>query len=190
MWRAAGCGGGPIRTGSIRGAWCSSTRPGPRPTWPRCAAGACGAGASSPRCRMVTGRHDLHGALRCDRIEAPGSSTARSTARASGLCRADSGPDAGARRHRRHGQPRLAQRPRRARGDPRGWGAPLAAPAVLPGPQPDRAGVRQAQGAAAQGQRTHPRGHLAQDRRPARRTSPRPSVQTTSPNAGYSFHLT
>ena len=38
-WRAGGRNGSSIGTASILPAWCSSTRPGPRPTWRRCAAG-------------------------------------------------------------------------------------------------------------------------------------------------------
>lgn len=36
MWRAGGRSGCAIVIGSTRRAWCSSTRPGPRPTWRRC----------------------------------------------------------------------------------------------------------------------------------------------------------
>ena len=54
--RAGGRSGRSIRAGSIRRAWCSSTRPGPRPTWRRCAAGHRAASGSRPRCRTATGR--------------------------------------------------------------------------------------------------------------------------------------
>ena len=81
---AAGCGGRAHSTGSIRGAWCSSTRPGPKPTWRRC-----GVECSGGR-RLVAKVPHGHwktltfvAALRYDRIDAPASSTARSTAKAS-----------------------------------------------------------------------------------------------------------
>ena len=54
--RAGGRSGQSIRTGSILSAWSSSTRPGPRPTWRRCAAGRRAASGSRPRSRTATGR--------------------------------------------------------------------------------------------------------------------------------------
>jgi len=72
MWRAGERGGSSIRITSILPAWCSSTRPGPRPTWRRCV-------ASAPRgMRLVTKVPHGHwttttflAALRHNRIEAP-----------------------------------------------------------------------------------------------------------------------
>ena len=54
--RAGGRSGGRIRARSSRPAWCSSTRPGPRPTWRRCAAGRRAAGGCPPRSRTAAGR--------------------------------------------------------------------------------------------------------------------------------------
>ena len=80
-------------------------------------------------------------ALRCDRIDAPcvidGPINGESFLR---LCRADPAADAGAWRHRHHGQSGLAQRPCRPRRHPLGRRAPPAAAALLARPQPDRAG--------------------------------------------------
>src|SRR6478752_7557893 len=45
-----------IRARSILSAWSSSTRPGPRPTWPPCGAGRRAAPGSQPRSRTATGR--------------------------------------------------------------------------------------------------------------------------------------
>ena len=50
----------------IRGAWSSSTRPGRKPTWHPCGAGARAATGSLPK-RTLT----FLAALRCDRLEAP-----------------------------------------------------------------------------------------------------------------------
>ena len=43
------------RVASIRGVWSSSTRPGSRPTWPRCAAGGPRASACAASLRTATG---------------------------------------------------------------------------------------------------------------------------------------
>ncbi len=54
-WRAAGCSGAITKRELIRRGWCSSMKPGPRPTWRPCAAGhhaAPGCWATSP---MATG---------------------------------------------------------------------------------------------------------------------------------------
>jgi transposase len=67
MWRAVGCGGEPIRTASIRGAWCSSTRPGPRPTWRRTRGRRLIAKVPHGHWQTLT----FLAALRCDRIDAP-----------------------------------------------------------------------------------------------------------------------
>ena len=70
--RAGGSAGDPGRPASIRSAWSSSTRPGSRPTWRRCAAGA-------PKGKRLRGfaphghwrTLTFLGALRCDRLTAP-----------------------------------------------------------------------------------------------------------------------
>src|SRR3979411_2704699 len=48
-----------IRARSILSAWSSSTRPGPRPTWPPCGAGRRAAPDSQPKSRTATGRPQL-----------------------------------------------------------------------------------------------------------------------------------
>ena len=48
--------GGNIRTGLTSTAWSSSTRHGPRPTWPHCAVGERRASGWSPMCRMAIGK--------------------------------------------------------------------------------------------------------------------------------------
>lgn len=53
--RAEGGAGCPCSTASIRSVWSSSTRPGSRPIWLRCADGDRKASAFEPSCRMATG---------------------------------------------------------------------------------------------------------------------------------------
>ncbi len=72
MWRGGGNAGVPGKAASIRTSWCSSTRPGSRPTWSRYAAGeheasACAGYAPHGHWRTLT----FLGALRCDRLTAP-----------------------------------------------------------------------------------------------------------------------
>ena len=55
-WREGGSNGKSIRPGSIPSAWCSSMRPGPRPTWRRSGAGRRGARGSKPKFRTAIGR--------------------------------------------------------------------------------------------------------------------------------------
>ena len=83
--RAGARNGQSIRAGSILRAWSSSTRPGPRPTWRRCGDGRRAAKAHSQGAARPLEDHDLPGraAPRPDR-RTMASSTARSTARASG----------------------------------------------------------------------------------------------------------
>ena len=52
---AGGSAGGPGRPVSIHGGWCSSTRPGSRPTWRRCADGGRRASACAASPRTATG---------------------------------------------------------------------------------------------------------------------------------------
>ena len=125
MSRAGGRSGCGIRAGSTPPAWCSSTRPGPRPTWRRSGAGR--------RCGQRLKAKVPHGhwktmtflaALRHDRVDAPwlidgpinGESFLLYVEK---VLAAD--PPAG--RHRRHGQSRLATRAR-----------PCAAPSERPAP--------------------------------------------------------
>ena len=72
MSRAGARSGWPIRAASIPPAWCSSTRPGPRPTWRRCADGrpaasACQAKVPYGHWKTMT----FLAALRHDRVTAP-----------------------------------------------------------------------------------------------------------------------
>src|SRR5213076_1366099 len=69
------------------------------------------------------------------------------------------------RRHRCHGQSRQSQRKSRARTHPRGRRQALLPAEILARPEPDRAGLRQAQASAAQGRRANPRSHLRRNRR-------------------------
>ena len=55
MSHAAACNGAAIRTGLTRRVWSLSTRPGPRPTWHRCAAGDHAGTGCSAKCLMATG---------------------------------------------------------------------------------------------------------------------------------------
>jgi putative transposase len=55
-WRADARSGPAIRPAVIQHAWSSSTRPGSRPTWRRCVAGARAASGLSPTRHMDTGR--------------------------------------------------------------------------------------------------------------------------------------
>ena len=70
--RNGGRSGSSIRVGSRRSAWSSSTRPGPRPTWRRCADGR---GEAKRLTAKVAHRRwkttTVLAALRHDRIEAP-----------------------------------------------------------------------------------------------------------------------
>ena len=101
-----------IRAASILSAWSSSTRPGPRPTWPPCGAGR---RAASRLTAKVPHGHwktmTFLAALRYDRIEAPwlldGPIDGESFRN---LRREGSPPDPAARRHRHHGQSRQPQR--------------------------------------------------------------------------------
>ena len=66
------------------------------------------------------------------------------------------------------GQPRQPQKPRDPRRPSQGRREALLPAALQPRPEPDRAGLRQAEAPAPQSGRAHPRGHLATDRRPPR----------------------
>jgi transposase len=81
MLRAAGCVGGPIRTASIRGGWCSSMRPGPRPTWRRCGAGAGEAASARQGATWSLEDPDVRRGAAIASMR-PASSTVRSTAKA------------------------------------------------------------------------------------------------------------
>ena len=56
MSPGGGRSGPSIGIGSIPLGWCSSMRPGPKPTWRRCGAGRRAVNASKPRCRTAAGR--------------------------------------------------------------------------------------------------------------------------------------
>ena len=83
---AGGRSGSSISAISLRSAWSSSTRPGPKPTWRPCADGRRAAGGSPPRSRTDTGKRRPSW-LRCATtgLTLPGFSMARSMARASKL---------------------------------------------------------------------------------------------------------
>ena len=53
--RGGGSAGIAYRIASIQAGWCSSTRPGSRPTWPRCAAGGPRVSGCAALRRMATG---------------------------------------------------------------------------------------------------------------------------------------
>ena len=85
-----------------------------------------------------------------------------------GLCRPGSGSLPGARRHRRHGQPRQPQDAGHPRGD-RSGRSRVALPAALqPGLQPDRERLLQSEGAPAKGRSPQHRGAVVDDWRPTR----------------------
>lgn len=52
---AGGCAGCGCSPASTRAGWCSSMKPGSRPTWRRCGAGALAAGVSAAMLRTATG---------------------------------------------------------------------------------------------------------------------------------------
>lgn len=72
------------------------------------------------------------------------------------------------RRHRDHGRPLLSQGQGRRRGDRSSWGEARLSAALLTRPQPDRAGLRQAQGPPATSRPTIRRSLLGTHRTPAR----------------------
>ena len=96
------------------------------------------------------------GARRRAASSRPGCSTGRSTATPSRPTSARSWPRTEARRHRHHGQPLQPQAAGGAGPDRGGRGAGALPPAVQPRLQPDREGLRQAQGPAAQGRPSEP----------------------------------
>ena len=90
-------------------------------------------------------------------------------------------PDAAPRRHRHHGQSRLAQKQRRPPG-PQGRRRKALLPAqVLTRPQPDRDALRQAQTRLRKAAKRTARRHLQRYRRPAAYRRIQPNAPTTSP---------
>ena len=97
------------------------------------------------------------------------------------LRRAGPRADAPARRHRRHGQSRLAQGHGGAARHPRRRGAALLPAEVLARPEPDREALRQAQALAAQGRRPNPATPSATPSARSSTPSPQANAPTTSP---------
>jgi hypothetical protein len=179
-----GRSGPSIGIGSIPPAWCSSMRPGPKPTWHHCGLSAARSTHQSQGAARPLADHDLHGrfAPRSHHrsVVHRGADQRRSLP---SLHREGSGPDPAAGRHRHHGQSRLAQGQRRASRYPCCWRPAPLPTEVLARSEPDRAVLRQVQTLAPQSRTAMPslRSSTPSHRPNTPITSPTPDMTKPKP---------
>ena len=184
--RAGGRSGASIKTASSLSVWSSSTRPGPRPTWRRCADGRRVACGSRPRSRTVTGRprpswprYATTGSTRHGCLDGPIDGESFQTyvekVLVPTLCPGDIVD---------HGQSRQSQGQSRSPAHPRGRRQAFLPAQILARPEPHRTGLRQAQAPVAQSRRPLRRSHLHRNRPNPRSFTPDECANYFT-NSGY-----